>query len=138
MVRRDIRQFLATKSPVESGAGQKVLEEEDFSNAHTLGSILEARAAKVVPSRQLIELLPVDDTPWKDSKNNVLLTIKQVGRMFDVTTMTLYHWVAKRGFPKTTLPGGRNPPARYDEGQLLVWAKFNSREVVNTDYLELC
>lgn len=48
MVRRDIRQFLATKSPVESGAGQKVLEEEDFSNAPTLGSILDARAAKAV------------------------------------------------------------------------------------------
>ena len=46
MVRRDIRQFLATKSPVESGAGQVVLEDEDFRMRPRLVRILDARAAK--------------------------------------------------------------------------------------------
>ena len=49
-----------------------------------------------------------------------------------MTTMTIYHWVAKRGLKQLE---DVKSSACYDEGQLLVWAKFNPREVVNTDYL---
>ena len=70
-------------------------------------------------------------------KNHVLLTIKQVCRMFDVTTgMTIYHWVA-RGFPKKLSTGGRNPTARYDEGQFGM-AKFNSEGSGQYRLFELC
>ncbi len=66
--------------------------------------------------------------------NNVLLTHAQVCRMFDVTSMTVYTWRKRYGFPMITLAGGKRPPVRYDEGAVLAWAKLHNKKVMKHDY----
>lgn len=75
---------------------------------------------------------------YKDRANGVLLTTKQVCRLFDVTNMTIYHWSKKLGLPRQHLTGGKNPPVRFDEGEVLAWAEDQHRPVAHSDYLEWC
>jgi len=69
-------------------------------------------------------------------ENGTLLNMRQLGRWFGVTLMTIYHWRSRLGLPVITLPGGRNPPVRFDEGVVTEWAKRRGKSPVNTDYLE--
>lgn len=135
MIRRDLRQMLNTNTTSQPKLEQKVLEDSDFEKAPPLASVLAAKVEKRVVHNR-VDFVEVDDTAWKDVHNGVLLTIRQVCRMFDVTTMTVYHWVNKLGLPKILLGGGRNPPARYDEGQLKAWAEAMGKAICHEDYLE--
>jgi len=134
MIRRDLRQILNQKPAAPIRVEQRILEDKDFENAPPFAAVLATKVKKTVHNR--VEFMEVDDSPWRDCHNEVLLTIRQVCRMFDITTMTVYHWVRKLGLPKQVLGGGRNPPVRYDEGQLLAWGKAIGESVVNPDYLD--
>lgn len=68
--------------------------------------------------------------------NGVLLTAKQLSRLFGVTNMTLYHWQRKLGLPRVTLAGGKNPPIRFDEGVVLAWGQQHLKPVIFSDYKE--
>lgn len=71
-------------------------------------------------------------------ENGVLLTHQQVCHMFGVTSMTVYKWRNVHGLPTVSLPGGRCPPIRYDEGLVLAWAELMRKKVMNHDYKEWC
>ena len=96
-------------------------------------AVLATKVKKTVHNR--VEFVEVNDELWRDCRNGTLITIRQVCRMFDITTMTVYHWVRKLGLPKQVMNGGRNPPVRYDEGQLLAWGKAVGKSVVNPLHL---
>ena len=78
----------------------------------------------------------VEPLPLNSFATGTLLTTKQVCRMFNVTGMTIYHWVNQLGLPKIRLAGGKNPPVRYDEGVVREWARLKQRTVVNEDFRE--
>lgn len=116
----------------------KVLDEE-LDRANPFVSVFDGVGKRPPLRARLlarVELPPGAKTDWTRHRNGVMLTMKQVCRLFDVTMMTVYHWVRKRGLPRHVLDTSRNPPVRYDEGEVLAWAAANGRAVVHADYRE--
>lgn len=84
-----------------------------------------------------INAAPVKTDPTlQQHANGVLLTSKQLQRLFGVTNMTLYHWQRKLGLPRVTLMGGKNPPIRFDEGVVLEWGRLHGKTIAFSDYKE--
>ena len=141
MIRRKVDDLLA-KVEGRSGLATPIppkpalLEDAELTVAKPDFSQVLSRIGKPGKRFQVLMEPTVTITTYHDHANGTLLTMKQVGRLFGVTPMTLYHWIKKLGMPKLTLGGGKNPPVRFDEGELLEWARQMNRAVVNTDYLE--
>lgn len=70
----------------------------------------------------------------KEHENDKVLTTKQISRMFDVTTMTVFNWRKSKNMPCYHLEGGEKPPVRYNEGAVLHWSESQGIPVVNSDY----
>lgn len=139
MIRRKVTDLLrvAEKRPAFSPAQAvpAVLADSELQTQPDFGAVLN-RVGKTGKRFHvaMTALSPAKD--YSSAANGVLLTTKQVCRLFDVTTMTIYHWTHKTGLPRQQLVGGKNPPVRFDEGAVLAWAKDRGRPVVHTDYLD--
>lgn len=142
MIRRKVNDLLA-KVEGRSGTIKPVppkpalLETDEFTVAvkPDFSQILK-RVGKPGKKFKVLMEATVTHTDYSPYANGVLLTMKQVGRWFGVTPMTLYHWIKKLGMPRHQLSGGKNPPVRFDEGELLEWAQQMNRSPMNMDYRE--
>lgn len=139
MIRRKVDDLLRVvegrPAAKPSTASPAVLEEEELITKPDFSKVLNT--VNKPGKRFKVSMAPlIDKQDFSDKANGVLLTTKQVCRLFDVTNMTIYHWNYKLGLPKIKLSGGKNPPVRFDEGMILAWAKHVNRAVVHADYLE--
>jgi len=139
MIRRKVEDLLrqVEQRPVakEREEVPALLEPREFKKAPDFRAVLETVGKKGIPTKIVIvsQVAPKD---YSSQANGVILTTKQVIRLLGVTHMTIYHWVKKLGLPKHQLKGGKNPPVRFDEGEVLAWMQDVQKKPVALDYLE--
>ena len=133
MIKRDLRRWNTGQKAEGTG---KILSEKEFNEAPTLDAILRVRRKKKNSPLGMEKGETSIKSEEKSEEKPTLLTIKQVCRLFNVTPMTIYHWVKSKEFPKIKLSGGKNPPARYDEKAVKEWSMERGQPLIHDDYLD--